>query len=238
MWGSTGDLLHFSDPKIDYCGVPTGREVEFPPNNIIFAARNNAGKIRGTGCIVSNFTESTTINGVVTIDELDCMLELTANVQPFSSEYEYFWYWSQDGLFTGDYPGELLGTGESLVVDEQDSDPCANYFIQLVVYLDGEIVDSEVVVQNGGICSDNVQPCSEPQFKEIQKEESIDGNEYETIENVLYVVDILGRVIYVNSQNKTSLELQNEISIIYKGVYIMVGLDSKNVKMVKKYISD
>lgn len=242
---TAGELLHFSDPEIDFNGVPTGTEVTISPNGNTDPERNNAGQIRSAGVVVSNFMDSPNINGVATIFEDDCMLNLIANVQPANSAYEYIWNWSYDGIFTNEFPSILLGTGESLVVEEPEGDNCINYFIQMVILLDGEVVETEVYVQGGGICTENVQECNE-ETQQNRIDQSIQSSIYQPHElnsdnsiikksDISYVVDIFGRILLFNKNNLDINEVRNLIETKYKGVYFIVNVNNK--KNISRHIS-
>lgn len=244
MIQGTGDILHFSDPEINFMDTPTGKYLTFDENTEKYnAAHMHAPHIRNTGAIVSNYQEAPNVNANASVSIQNCMLNLYANVQPINSEYEFSWYWSYDGIFDNQFPGILLGNGESLVIDEPDDNPCTNYFIQLVVYLNGEEVDSEVINQRGGICSDNVQ-CEEEQQKifattnhpnnQDDLQASINSINFKEIN---YAADITGKILFENTDNFSENEIHNKILSLYKGVYLLIGRNNNGAIISIKKIS-
>ena len=251
MYQLNSGILHYSDPDIDFESVPTGKPVTFTNSGLKVPANNNAGQIRGAGCFVSGFRDSPNINGVISISEENCLLNLNASIQPLNAEYEYSWYWSYDGIFSNLYPGVLLGEGDILLIEEPVSNPCADYFIQMVVSLDGEIVETEVVNQDGGICAVNVQDCdgSSDGFRAgvnplyILNPSTINSFESNKLRSELsrieihYVVDISGRVLFVNEEKLQIEEIENKVSGMYKGLYFIVGRDVVNNIITRKKVS-
>ena len=138
-------ILHYSDPDINYDGVPTGIfdlvGIDAEP-----MVTNNAGKIRSTGKEVSDFNGNgiSTSNIKVEIEGGNECLLLTALGDNIPSPIlfnwtndhitTYDWFWCYDGLFTNGagfnyFP---LGSGTVLDVAEPVTD-CRYYFIKLVV---------------------------------------------------------------------------------------------------------
>lgn len=94
-----GTILHYSNPTIIYDGIPTG--------SIGVQSKDNAQKIRNTGCTVANFTPSSTLS-VAIIPSIDCSTgAATYTAQPIvpaagfpgQPPYAYNWSWSLDGVF-------------------------------------------------------------------------------------------------------------------------------------------
>ncbi len=247
MFGEPGgNFLHFSDPEIFHLSERTGKFMDTTNAGIIVPAYNNAGQIRGAGCIVADFRESPNINGSISVTEEDCLLNLSANIQPFNTDYEYSWYWSLDGLFTNEYPGISLGTGADISVEEPPVNQCDSYFLQMVILLDGEIVLNEQILQQGGICTENTQDCSEDQVVEkLSGDIQVISNiiEVESLYNIKhgqeidYAIDLLGRVILINSEKYSIFEIHEQISRTHKGVYFLIGKDKNNNRIAFKHIA-
>ncbi len=163
-----GVIPHYSDPNIAYNGEPTG---ENNPARI----ENNASVIRHNGGTIENFMST---SFTITIGESNCDLFLEAN-NSVSGNLEYEWYWNHDGLFTLSHPGMLLGVGNQLTVPEPEDDNCVTYFVQSIVKENGAIISNQVVTQQGGICTDNVLPCSGFSNSEITSTENISDFESE-----------------------------------------------------------
>ena len=213
MKGSNNRIPYFSSPYIYYNGVATGL-IDGPSTSSSF----NAGRINETGCIVSNFTPSNSINPFIQVSEENCLLNLTAIVEPTNPLYAYSWKWSLDGLFNDFYPGQQLGVGvgSSISTQQPIQQPCEVYFIQLIVSISNgpgvpaTIVAKEVISKRGDICTDNVEPCDEINtFGLIQQKDENQINQQKitnqiddtTLLNIkeYYLFDLYGRQITSNS---------------------------------------
>ncbi len=147
-------IPHYSDPYDYFFGIATG---EISTNGT--KETNNAGRIRTTGCKVAAFELSPKINiNVVTDESIDCTVihEVTTDWGS-PDDFEYEWSWSYEGFFSTQYPGTVIGESQGLVLNMQNqpvNNPDLSYFIQVVVSLNGTIVDTYTFFQQGGICND------------------------------------------------------------------------------------
>ncbi len=178
-------ILHYSDPDIDYAGVPTGTASQlFDLSQIV---TNNAGKIRSAGSTVSDFgNEGTAVfssNIQVELNAGNECLSLSAagniptaiTIPSWTSDHSttYDWFWSYDGLFTNGANFTYLGSGAVLDIPEPETDYCRFYFIKLVVNSnfsltapfsinDNQVllpITSSVVSLQGGRCAPNTHVC-------------------------------------------------------------------------------
>jgi hypothetical protein len=165
LHGAVSKIPFFSNPFVYYNGVATGIYDDYLTGRSL----NNAGRINETGCILSDFTPSNTISPFIQVSEENCLLNLTAIVEPTNPLYSYSWKWSLDGLFNDTYPGQQLGIGygTSISTEQPIQQPCEVYFIQLTVGLSNgsgvpvTVIATEVISKKGDICTDNVQDCDE-----------------------------------------------------------------------------
>jgi hypothetical protein len=240
MHPGENQIPYYSNPEVDYQGQPTGVYDDYQTGR----SANNAGRINETGCIISEFTPSNSINPFIQVSEENCLLNLTAIVEPTNPLYFFSWKWSLDGLFTDSYPGQQLGIGygPSISTEQPIQQPCEIYFIQLTVSLfgspgvPGTVVATEVISKRGDICIDNVQDCDEI-IGLIQQEDSnkihqskiknqthdsklFDIKEY-------YLFDIYGRLILNSTSN---LEVESKLRMLPIGIYFL-SKKSKNGKI-------
>lgn len=146
---SIARIPYYSDPLIDYNGEPTGLNTD---DKIL----NNASEVRGNGAEVESFRQE---SSSIIITPINCDLELFASVNSSNSSYEYFWRWSYSKIFIPSNPGNVLGYGNSVLVEEPVKDNCETYYIELTVSLGGKLISKSIKRQGGGVCSDNVLPC-------------------------------------------------------------------------------
>ncbi|MEO0687337.1 MAG: reprolysin-like metallopeptidase, partial [Cyanobacteria bacterium J06649_11] len=138
----------YSDPNVFFEGFSTGME----GNSI----RNNAGKIRAASCYVADFFDDVDYKPSITVNTMNCLLELFANVADFNlSTISIEWEYSFTGAFNGEEIS--LGTGNSITLPDPVPDPCVSYFIRVIVSNNSiELIDQTIEIR-GGICRDNVQ---------------------------------------------------------------------------------
>ena len=101
------------------------------------------------------------INPFIRVTEGNCLLNLTAVVEPTNHLYSYSWKWSLDGEFSDFHPGAKLGLGfgTNMSTKQPIQQPCTNYFIELTVRLDGVELAKEVIRKKGDICTVNFKDC-------------------------------------------------------------------------------
>lgn len=229
-------ILHFSDPNIQYLGNYTG-----------LIDRNNAGRIRNTGCKVSNFTQSNNLNTNIQITPTqDCQLMLEKIVDDDNPNYQYIWYWNTSGIFLGPNPNNLLGQGALITITEPVVDPCVTYFIHLRVTLNGNIVALATVSQDGGICTENVQPCGHGNpvfFMPIKVENSkqlslsqiydTENRINETKISEYHLYNILGQPLGV-FKNKGEISTLGITS--HNGIYILCTITDNIIVKTEKII--
>ena len=233
--GGFGNILHYSDPNVNFLGHPTGTPLgQIGPTGLDLPARNNAGKIRATGCVISAFMESPEVNANIIASTDNCLLNLSASIQPFNDSYEFQWSWSFDGIFTESFPGESLGATSDIVVQDPVEDPCLSYFILLEVFIGGTLVESEVIPFDGGICTDNVQCPPPSKRKEIEQKTSA-ANIFDS--NEKYVYNIYGQLIKKFNSSASFETISNDIKNIHSGVYIIVSYDKNGQPIARKFIS-
>jgi hypothetical protein len=233
-------IPYFSNPFVYYQGQATGVYDDY----LTGRSANNAGRINETGCIISDFTPSNSINPFIQVSEENCLLNLTAIVEPTNPLYSFSWKWSLDGLFTDSYPGQQLGIGygSTISTEQPIQQPCEIYFIQLTVSLfaspgvPGTVVATEVISKRGDICTDNVQDCDEI-IGLIQQEDSNkihqskiknqthDSKLFDIKED--YLFDIYGRLILNSTSN---LEVESKLRMLPIGIYFL-SKKSKNGKI-------
>ncbi|MEM9916726.1 MAG: M12 family metallo-peptidase [Bacteroidota bacterium] len=188
-------IPYFSDPDIFYRGAPTG----ILPSSSVSKGAMNAHAIRARGCIVGAFRVGNRTNAFFDIekDRSTCQLELTANVLPNNANYTYEWYWSFDGFFSANYPGQYLGAGATASFDDPTLSRCKRYFIQLVVKLNGVVVAKTSKSTVGGICDTSQLDCSRANLassKTIQVPiNNLNNNAFPV--DLINIYDINGRLI-------------------------------------------
>lgn len=202
LGGSDSRIPHHSDPDIYYFGESTGYT---DPNG--GDDHNNAGRIRETGCRVGEFNESSSVNAIIATNTInDCTVEFQAMVNPTNDNYKYSWSWNYEGIFSSQFPSNFLGSGASMSIsynNQPDGNPCNSYFIQLEVTLNGQVVSSQVVTQEGGICVDNVDCNTSSSSKTtntshfIKPKINIEKKQdhLQNIKYTFYLVDIYGRIV-------------------------------------------
>lgn len=230
-----GRIPFFSNPDINWAGQPTGTSDRF-----------NAGRMNEVGCIAGDFFISDQIEIIIETSEDNCLLNLNAIVSP-PNNYLYNWYWSLDGLFTNQYPGQSLATGNNLAIPEPFSVNCESYFIQLQLELNGVIVGTKVIRVLSGICVENVLGCSVSaltasennnalSLQHIKIENNIKNHFEQNIKNnyqqKINVFNIQGQFIKSISNFN---QLRDGVNNLPSGIYLIFYLDLNNNKIVEKY---
>ena len=127
-------VLHYSNPDISFNGTATGT-----------ANNDNAKIIGNTSCEIANFRSPNYFSAIISgygwwctpIPESQAPNTYTAVVtEPtigFSGTppYTYQWHWNTSGIFTPTNPGILLGTSQSITINEALA--CPYFFLQLIV---------------------------------------------------------------------------------------------------------
>jgi len=225
-------IPHYSDPDILWRDVETGK---WDGDN----SAVNAGKIRGTGCQVAGFRIGSSIYSNIFVDIVNCQLFLDATISETNPNYTYEWHWSLDGLFNLSSPGEYLGGGIPLTVDEPVSNNCRLYFIQLKVLLNGVVVSTTVYNQQGGVCTYNVLPCDPPDSY-VERTQYI--YDYEKLDVFVEHSALINRLeLYnLNGQKLGKASNMEEIRklISHSGVYLLFEHREKELFSIKKKYFD
>jgi len=218
-------ILHYSNPDIKYLGMSTGHKGD-PGRD-----HNNAGRIRTTGCELAAFEESAIITVLIEydVDDVTCDLNLNASIDPGPADpnYVYTRYWSYDGLFTAQYPGQLLGSGNNLTVPIPVNDPCKYFFVQVIVTLNGNTVTKEVIGIrgkdcNGSACSNGTNQTLTQKLSDIEK--STNDFNISPLQNPSVIInialyDLYGNLVLNKSSKDSVFNYLHEAPI---GIYLMV----------------
>lgn len=144
-------ILNYSNPSVLFAGNPTGLDDnnQFPSNN--------AKQIRNTGCLISNYLESSDLHFTISTPGCTAPVVFTANIipppngEPGSGPYSVNWYWNQSGIFTSNNL-QLLGTGQTITLLEHPS--CPVYWIKcIIISSDGVVVSRTQKIQLPNSCN-------------------------------------------------------------------------------------
>jgi Metallo-peptidase family M12B Reprolysin-like/Secretion system C-terminal sorting domain len=110
-------ILNFSNPNINFNGLPTG-------SNTVGAEADNARMIRNTGCIASAFRPSPELSAFMSSSGDVCTGMLaSAIVTPPApgitvgqGPYQFDWFLTTSAYFD---PSNLIGTGQTITVNDQ-----------------------------------------------------------------------------------------------------------------------
>lgn len=117
-------LLHYSNPDVDYNFIPTGRDQGYIANNALY--------IRNEACTVDDFFPTRELGVLVVYPQgSPCLTTNTfsAHIIPPESEvpgqppYTVRWFTNTTGLFSIDDPGDYLGQGADLTLNDYPDCP-------------------------------------------------------------------------------------------------------------------
>jgi len=254
---ASGNILHYSNPHVNFNGVPTGEIVD-PGRDA-----DNVAVINSTGCMVSDFRPSLNTNALVEVISVpiqgsvtDCDLVLESVLSPqVSGNFSFSWYWSLEGIFASQYPGVFMGEGNQFTVPQPVDDPCESYFVQLIVEDENDnVIDIVIINLKGNECVDYVDdPCTTNSsnlsifnntnlynsVNEVQSDNTQnsfkENNKFE--QNKYLVFDISGRILISLKDYENFHSIHSTVNQFYSGVYFVLIIDSFGQKIVTRHVS-
>ncbi len=171
MVTNSGQILHYSNPDVNYGIVPTGN-----------ACANNAAQIRNGACEVAGFFDSQELSVFISNANNPCgSLEYSALIMEPSTglqgvpPYTVSWSWSTNGNF-GNNTEVFLGTGQVLTLTSHPR--CPVYWLKCTVTSDDDITVSTIkkIVMNWTCCSTNPDPHEDELARTIPKKSFFEVN--------------------------------------------------------------
>ncbi len=212
---NSAQILHYSNPDVNFGQVPTGN-----------SCANNAAQIRNGACEVADFFDSQELSVFISNSNSPCgSLEYTAMiVEPSTGlqgtpPYTVSWSWSSNGNF-GNNTETFLGTGQVLTLTNHPR--CPVYWLKCTVTSADEIVVTAIkkIVMAWTCCTDIPDPEDDELGRAIPKRNNIE----------IYAYPNPGGTngIFLNTTMSTTEQIDYKISntsgkIIQKGNLMLDG---------------
>jgi hypothetical protein len=126
LFVSNTQILHYSNPEVNYGIHPTGT-----------SCANNAGQIRNSACIVAEFMESQelevfieNVNGICGSLEYEASIIVPTGGSQGGAPYDIKWYWSPNGNFS---PNDEVFLDDELNLILTNHPSCPVYWLKCVV---------------------------------------------------------------------------------------------------------
>jgi hypothetical protein len=136
-------ILHFSNPDVDYDLEPTGRDEGYIANNALY--------IRNEACTVDGFfpTQELAVlvvypqgNPCLTTNSFSAYIFPPESGIPGQPPYTVLWFANTSGYFSLNDPGEYLGQGTDLTLNDYPS--CPVFWLKCVVTSSDNVTVSRI----------------------------------------------------------------------------------------------